>query len=517
MALWWNSTQAFMGFEAPPVVIAETGDRRFQDSDWDNLPLFEYIKQTYLIASNAIRASVVDLNNVDVQTARKIAFFTQQFVDAMSPSNFVLTNPVVIRETIETGGKNLLHGLKHFLDDIDPKDGKLRTKMTDFNAFELGQNIAATPGKVVFQNELMQLIQYAPATTKVYRRPLLIVPPWINKYYVVDLSEKNSFIRWAIGEGHTTFVISWVNPDENLADKDFEDYVFEGPLAALDAIEEACDEAQVNMVGYCLGGTLLGATAAYMSARGDNRIQSATFFTSLLDFSEPGDLGAFIDEQQVQNIENIMNKSGYLGGAEIAMTFNLLRANDLVWSFVIHNYLLGRDPAPFDLLYWNNDSTRLPARMHIFYLRKMYLENALCEPGGINIGDVPIDLGKIEVPAFFVSALDDHIAPWQTTYLGAQALSGPVTFVLSESGHIAGVINPPGERAYDHFVGPDIDILDADDWFAVSESQTGSWWSRWAAWSRELAGEKVQKRRPGDGKLSVIENAPGAYAKKQYQ
>ena len=308
-------------------------------------------------------------------------------------------------------------------------------------------------------------------------------------------------------------MISWVNPDEKLAHKDFEDYVFEGPLAALDAVEQACGEAQVNIIGYCLGGTLLGAVLAYMSARGDDRVQSATFFTSLLDFSEPGDLGVFLDEAQVQSLEQTMNERGYLDGAEMASTFNLLRANDFIWSFVGNNYLLGKDPVPFDLLYWNNDSTRMPAKMHSSYLRKMYLENAFREPGGITVGDVPIDLAKVEVPAYFVSAADDHIAPWKMTYLGAQTLSGPVTFVLSKSGHIAGIINPPGPRAYAHFTGPDIDRLGPDEWFAASEPQSGSWWSRWATWVSEFAGEKVPARRPGDGELAVIEDAPGGFAK----
>ena len=513
MALWHDSAQAFMGLEATPLVVADGGDRRFKDADWDDRPLFAYIKQTYLIAASAIHASVADVETLDKQTERKVNFFTKQFVDAISPTNFVLTNPEVLRATIQTGGKNLLDGLTQFLADIDPKDGTVHTKMVDHEAFELGQNTATSPGKVVFQNDLIQLIQYAPTTETVYRRPLLIVPPWINKYYVLDLREKNSFMKWAVGEGHTVFAVSWVNPDEHLAHKDFEDYVLEGPMAALDAIEQATGEAQVNIIGYCLGGTLLGAALAYMSANGDTRAQSATFFTALLDFSDPGDLGVFIDEAQVQSLEQTMNKRGYLDGAEMASTFNLLRANDLIWSFVIHNYLLGKEPVPFDLLYWNSDSTRMPAKMHSTYLRKMYLENAFREPGGVMVGGVPIDLAKIDTPAYFVSAAEDHIAPWKTTYLGAQALSGPVTFVLSKSGHIAGIINPPGPRAYGHHIGPTVSELSPDDWFAQSELQAGSWWSRWATWIGECAGEKVSQRMPGDGKLGVIEDAPGAFAK----
>lgn len=513
MLLWQHSAQAFMGLETEPVVTADNGDRRFKDADWDNHPFFNYIKQIYLVAAGAIYSSIADLDDVDPATARKITFFTKQFVDAMSPSNFALTNPEVIRATLEIGGKNLLDGLEQFLRDIDPKDGTLHTKMVDTEAFELGINIATSPGKVVYQNDLIQLIQYTPTTSDVNRRPLLIMPPWINKYYVLDLREKNSFIKWIVGEGHTVFVISWVNPDENLAHKDFEHYVTEGPLAALDAIEQATGETEVNIIGYCLGGTLLGAVLAYLRARDDERVKSATFFASLLDFSEPGDLGVFIDEAQVQSLEQTMNERGYLDGAEMATTFNMLRANDLIWSFVVHNYLLGKQPAPFDLLYWNNDSTRLPAKMHSTYLRKMYMENAFREPGGLTVDNVPLDLSKIDTPAYFVSAAEDHIAPWKTTYLGAQILSGPVTFVLSKSGHIAGIINPPGERAYGHYTGPALDGLSAEDWFAMTEPQTDSWWSRWATWLDEFAGSKVPARIPGDRQLDVLEDAPGSFAK----
>ncbi len=513
MLLWQRSAQAFMGLETEPVVTADNGDRRFKDADWDNHPFFDYIKQTYLVAAGAISASVADLDNVDPAQARKIAFFTKQFVDAISPSNFVLTNPEVVRATIESGGKNLLDGLEQFLRDIDPKDGTLHTKMVDSEAFELGKNIAVSRGKVVYQNDLIQLIQYAPTTSNVYRRPLLIMPPWINKYYVLDLREKNSFIKWIVGEGHTVFVISWVNPDEHLAHKDFEDYVNEGPLAALDAIEQATGETDVNIIGYCLGGTLLGAVLAYLRARDDDRVKSATFFTSLLDFSDPGDLGVFIDEAQVQSLEQTMNERGYLDGAEMATTFNMLRANDLIWSFVVHNYLLGKQPVPFDLLYWNNDSTRMPAKMHSTYLRKMYMENAFREPGGLTVNNVPLDLAKIDTPAYFVSAAEDHIAPWKTTYLGAQVLSGPVTFVLSKSGHIAGIINPPGPRAYGHYTGPAPDGLSPEDWFAASEPNTDSWWLRWASWLGEFADESVPARVPGDRQLDVIESAPGSFAK----
>ncbi len=513
MEIWQQTAQGLMGLETKPVVAPEKGDRRFKDADWDDNPFFDYIKQTYLVAASAILSSVEGLDDIDPQAANKIVFFTKQFVDAVAPSNFIMTNPEVVRATIGSGGKNLLDGLQNFLDDIDQKDGGLRTKMVDEEAFELGTNVAVTPGKVVFQTDLMQLIQYEPTTDEVYRRPLLIVPPWINKYYVLDLQESNSFIKWTVGQGHTVFVVSWINPDERLAHKDFEDYVFEGPLAALDAIEEATGETEVNLVGYCLGGTLLGAVLAYLRASGDERVKSATFFTSLLDFSEPGDLGVFIDEAQVGNLENTMNERGYLDGAEMATTFNMLRANDLIWSFVIHNYLLGREPMPFDLLYWNGDSTRMPATMHSTYLRKMYMENAFREPGGVTVGRVPIDLQKVDTPAFFVSAAEDHIAPWKTTYLGAQIFSGPVSFLLAKSGHIAGIINPPGPRQYGHFTGPSVDGLMPEDWFAESEPHDESWWPRWAEWVSGYGDDTVAARTPGDRELEVIEDAPGSFAK----
>ncbi|MFT4563726.1 MAG: polyhydroxyalkanoate synthase [Gammaproteobacteria bacterium] len=513
LSMWQRSVAAFTGADGGALSTQSNGDRRFKDAEWDRNPFFDFIKQSYLVTATAILSSVEDIEDVDEKNAQKIAFFTKQFVDAIAPSNFAMTNPEVIRATVESSGKNLLDGLQSFLSDVDPKDGSVRIKMVDTNAFELGKNVAVTPGKVVFQNELMQLIQYEPSTAKVFRRPLLIVPPWINKYYILDLQEKNSFIKWAVAQGHTVFVISWVNPDEKLADKDFPDYVFDGPLAALDAIEKATGETEINAIGYCLGGTLLGATLAYLRATDDDRVQSATLFTSLLDFSEPGDLGVFIDEEQIQSIEKTMDERGYLDGAEMASTFNMLRSSDLIWSFVINNYLLGKEPVPFDLLYWNSDATRMPAKMHGTYLRKMYLENSFREPGGIVIGDVPIDLSCIETPAYFVSSAEDHIAPWKTTFLGAQLFSGPVTFVLSKSGHIAGIINPPGTRQYGHFTGPDVTGISAEEWFSASETHDESWWTEWSKWIAEYAGELISARIPGDRELTVLEPAPGSFAK----
>ena len=415
------------------------------------------------------------------KTAQKVDFYSRQFVDAMSPSNFLLTNPEVLRKTAETGGENLLKGLNNLLSDLEQGKGRLRIKMTDMEAFKLGENIGVSPGKVVFQNDLMQLIQYTPSTEKVLKRPLLIAPPWINKFYILDLRPRNSFVRWAVSQGHTVFVISWVNPDEKLAEKGFEDYMKEGYLAALDAIEQATGEREVNAIGYCLGGTLLASTLAYMATKKDNRIRSATFFVTMMDFAEAGELGVFIDEEQLKALEEKMNKRGYLEGSEMATTFNMLRANDLIWSFVVNNYLLGNDPFPFDLLYWNADSTRMPARMHSFYLRKMYQENLLAEPGGISLAGVPIDLRKIKTPAYFLSTREDHIAPWKSTYRGTQLLGGPKRFVLAASGHIAGVVNPPDGGKYSHWINTDLPA-DPEEWFKGATEIAGSWWPDWHRW-----------------------------------
>jgi polyhydroxyalkanoate synthase len=412
---------------------------------------------------------------------------------------------------MKSGGTNLVKGLKNLLEDLDEGDGQLRIKMTDEKAFRIGQNVATTPGKVVFQNDLMQLIQFNPSTEQVFRQPLLIIPPWINKYYILDLREKNSFIKWAAAQGHTVFVVSWVNPDARLANKNFEDYMLEGPLAALDAIEQATGERSVNAIGYCLGGTLLGATLAYMAAKNDTRVNSATFFVALLDFSIPGELGVFIDEQQVENLERRMNERGFLEGSEMAGTFSMLRSNDLVWSFVINNYLMGKEPFPFDLLYWNSDSTRMPARMHSFYLRNMYLKNALKDPGGVTLAGVPIDLGKVKTPAYFISTAEDHIAPWKSTYLGARHLGGPVRFVLGGSGHIAGIVNPPAAKKYSYCTNERLAPV-PDDWQVAATRHEGSWWNDWQAWMEARNGtERVPARVPGDGKLKVIEDAPGSY------
>ena len=510
MTLWQNTTRRVLGMEAPEVIDAPSTDRRFKDDAWKDNEVFDFIKQTYLLSARFVQDTVSKVDGLDPKTAQKVDFYTRQFIDAMSPSNFVLTNPEVLRKTVETGGENLLKGLSNLLGDLERGKGQLRIKMTDTEAFSVGGNIGVSPGKVVYQNDLMQLIQYTPSTDKVLKRPLVIAPPWINKFYILDLRPRNSFVRWAVSQGHTVFVISWVNPDEKLAEKNFEDYMHEGFLAALDAIEAATGEKEVNAIGYCLGGTLLASTLAYMAAKGDDRIKTATFFVTMMDFAEAGELGVFIDEEQLRTLEEKMNRRGYLEGSEMATTFNMLRANDLIWSFVVNNYLLGNDPFPFDLLYWNSDSTRMPAAMHSFYLRNMYQQNKLREPGGITLDGTAIDLSKIKTPAYFLSTREDHIAPWKTTYEGTHLLRGQNRFVLAASGHIAGVVNPPEAGKYSHWINNEI-ASTPDGWLEGATEIAGSWWPDWQRWVTAQGGASgkamVPARKPADG----IEAAPGSY------
>lgn len=508
-ALLSSTVRRLLGQAVDPIVDAGK-DSRFKDDDWRDLALFDFIKQSYLLAARAMQDLVAQDLGLSEESRKKVLFFTRQYVEALSPSNFLFTNPVVLRETVRTGGLNLLRGYNNLLKDLEAGEGALRVRMTDTSAFKVGVNVATAPGKVIAQNSLSQLIQFEPTTERQYKRPLLIIPPWINKYYILDLREKNSFIRWATGQGHTVFVVSWVNPDAALAQKGFEDYMTEGPLAALDVIEQVTGERSLNVVGYCLGGTLLGSTLGYLTAQGDTRVASATFLASLLDFSIPGELGVFIDEKQVANLERRMNQRGYLEGSEMANTFNLMRSSDLIWSFVVNNYLMGRDPPPFDLLYWNSDSTRMPATMHSFYLRNMYLKNLLRVPNGITLKGTPIDLSRVKVPAYFVSTAEDHIAPWKSTYLGAQALGGPVRFVLGGSGHIAGIVNPPSANKYG-FMSNEARPADPDDWMSSATRHEGSWWSDWQAWVSGLSPEQVSARKPGSGPRPALEDAPGSY------
>jgi polyhydroxyalkanoate synthase len=517
LTLWSNTARRMLGEPHVDAVIEEAkGDKRFKHEAWRENEVFDFIRQSYLLSARYFTSAVQSANGLDAKTAQKVDFYTRQFVDAMSPANFVMTNPEVLRRTAETGGTNLLKGLSNLLSDLERGKGKLRIRMTDDSKFKVGENIAVTPGKVIFQTPLMQLIQYNPTTAKVLKRPLVIFPPWINKFYILDLRPKNSFIRWAVDQGHTVFVASWVNPDEHLSEKGFEDYMKEGVLAALDAIEAATGERQVNAIGYCLGGTLLATTLAYMAAKRDNRIRSATYFVTMTDFEEAGELGVFIDEEQLKALEERMGKRGFLDGREMATTFNMLRANDLIWSFVVNNYLLGQDPFPFDLLYWNDDSTRMPAKMHSFYLRRMYQENDLVklptDPSAIELMGTKIDLRKIKVPSYMISTREDHIAPWKSTYRGTQIFSGPVRFVLAASGHIAGVVNPPGSGKYSHWVNEELPP-GPDEWFAGATELAGSWWPDWHRWVCAIDRAEVPARQPGDGKLTPVEDAPGSYVR----
>ncbi|CAA6604005.1 Poly-beta-hydroxybutyrate polymerase [Rhodospirillaceae bacterium LM-1] len=510
MRLWQNTARRMLGEESEPIAVPEAADRRFKDEAWQSNEVFDYIKQSYLLTARWVQSVVGSVEGLDEKTARKVDFYTRQFVDAMAPTNFAMTNPEVLRLTAETGGENLLKGLDNLLSDLERGKGTLSIRMTDLDAFKIGQNIAATPGKVVYQNDLIQLIQYEPTTKDVLARPLMIIPPWINKYYILDLKPKNSFVKWAVDQGHTVFMLSWVNPDESLAAKGFSDYMKEGPLAALDAILKITGEKEINAIGYCLGGTLLATTLAYMAAKKDKRIATATFFTTMVDFEESGELEVFIDEEQIASLEERMNKRGFLEGHEMATTFNMLRANDLIWTFVINNYLMGKEPFPFDLLYWNSDSTRMPAAMHSFYLRNMYQKNKLIEPGGIVIDKVPIDLKKVDLPIYILATREDHIAPWKSAFAGTKAYSGPVRFVLAASGHIAGVVNPPAANKYNHWTNAK-KAETPDAWLKGATSHEGSWWTDWHAWLSKLSPKKVKARKPGGGKVKPLEDAPGSY------
>jgi len=510
MQLWHRTAMRLMGQNADPVAEPDAGDRRFKDAQWDENQIFDFVKQSYLLTARWIQRTVGEVEGLDDKIAKKVDFFTHQFVDAMAPTNFVLTNPEVLKATIESGGENLVSGLKNVLEDLERGKGRLNIKMTDMEAFKVGENIATTPGKVVYQNKLMQLIQYTPTTEKVFKRPLLIAPPWINKFYILDLRQDNSFIKWAVAKGYTVFVISWVNPDSELAEAGFEDYMKFGILDGLDAIEQATGERDVTAIGYCIGGTLMSATLAYMAEKGDDRIKAATFFASQIDFSEPGELSVFIDEDQLQQIDKMMEETGVLESSRMAETFNMLRSNDLIWSFVVNNYLLGKEPFPFDLLYWNSDSTNLPRAVHSFYLHEMYEHNKLSEPGGVTLNGVPIDLRKVDIPIYLQASKEDHISPSKSVFKATQIYTGPVRFMVAGSGHIAGVINPPEAGKYQHWTNED-GAETFDDWFEGATETPGSWWPDWHKWLSKKSGPKVAARVPGDGKLKPIEDAPGSY------
>ncbi len=510
MGLWQTTARRMMGEEVEAQIKPEPHDRRFKDSEWSDNAVFDHIKQTYLLGSHWLRDLMSDVDGLDDKTAHKLDFFTRLFVDALSPTNFALTNPEVLRCTAETGGDNLVKGLENFLDDLDRGKGRLAVRMVDEDSFTVGKDLATTPGKVVFRSELFELIQYAPTTEKVHRKPFLIVPPWINKFYILDLKPQNSFVRWVVEQGHTVFVVSWVNPDSGHADVSFEDYMTNGLMKAVDAVLSATGEKRLNVLGYCIGGTLLACTLAHMAAIKDNRVASATFLTTLVDFEDVGDIGVFIDEEQIVEIENSMEERGYLEGSDMASTFTALRVNDLLWSFVINNYLKGRDPVPFDILYWNSDSTRLPAAMHSYYLRNLYLENKLVEPGGIELGGTPIELQRIRTPAYMLSTADDHIAPWKSTYVATRHFRGPTVFTLAKSGHVAGVVNPPVKNKYGYWTNTE-NPHSADEWFTNAKVHDGSWWAHWNEWLVSHAGAMVNAREPGSGNLPAICDAPGTY------
>jgi polyhydroxyalkanoate synthase len=512
MKLWQNTTKRFLGQPYETIIQPQPNDKRFKDGAWSQNTLFDFIKQSYLLTSQWMQKEVQTVEGIDATGLRKVEFYTRQFIDALSPTNFLFTNPEVLRLTAETGGDNLVKGLQNLLQDLERGQGQLKISMTDTKAFELGKNIATTAGKVVFQNDMMQLIQYEPLTDAVHTTPLLIIPPWINKYYILDMREKNSLVRYCLEQGHTVFMISWVNPDSSLAAKDFASYMLEGPFAALQEIKRRTGAAATNVVGYCIGGTLLSCLLAYLQERPEQAariplIASATYLVTMTDFSEPGELGLFVDEDHLQALEKQMDEQGYLDGATMGQTFSMLRANDLIWSFVVNNYLLGREPFPFDLLFWNSDTTRMPAAMHKFYLRKMYQENRLIESNGIMLDNTPIDIRKIKTPSFMLSTREDHIAPWKSTYAATQLYSGAVKFVLSGSGHVAGVVNPPTPEKYGYWTNESLPAS-PDEWLKDAKQTAGSWWPAWMEWLKPYQGREIAAQEPAE---PILENAPGSY------
>ncbi len=510
--LWAAAAKRLAGQESNPVVAPASADKRFADPEWSSNQFYDFLKQGYLLTTQWANNLVSDASGLDAHTKQKAEFYVRQIANAMSPSNFVLTNPELLRETFTSNADNLARGMQMLAEDIEAGGGHLRIRQSDSSMFEVGRNLATTPGKVIFQNDLMQLIQYAPSTPTALKRPLLIVPPWINKFYVLDLTPEKSFIKWCVDNGITVFCISWVNPDTHLAQKTFEDYIREGPVAALDVIEKITGEDRVHTIGYCVGGTLLSITLAAMAAWRDQRIMSATLFAAQVDFTHAGDLKVFVDEQQVEALEQRMAARGYLEGRTMATVFNLMRSNDLIWPYVINNYLKGKAPFPFDLLYWNSDATRMPAANHAFYVRSCYLENKLAK-GRMTISNTPIDLKSVKVPIYNLATREDHIAPPKSVLLGSKYFGGPVRFVLAGSGHIAGVVNPPNRNKYQYWTGPRPRSANLDTWLAKATEHPGSWWPDWLAWLKDQDATEVPAREPGGGVLTPIEDAPGSYVK----
>jgi poly[(R)-3-hydroxyalkanoate] polymerase subunit PhaC len=504
------TAQRMMGSEALPIAEPEPGDNRFNDPEWSRNPYFDFWKQAYLIATRWLEEVLAKTDGLDERTRQRAEFFLKQLASALSPSNFPMTNPVVMRETLSSSGKNLVQGMANLVHDLDRSGDLLNISQTDVEAFEVGRNVATAPGKVVFQNDLLQLIQYTPSTESVHETPLLIVPPWINKFYILDLGPQKSFIRYMVGKGFTVFIVSWVNPDERFKDKTFEDYMTEGLLAATEAVKRETGQAKINVIGYCVGGTLLGTTLAYLAARGEEPFASATFFAAQVDFTKAGDLMLFIDDTQLKALEEMMAERGYLDGARMATVFNLLRPKDLIWPYIVNNYMLGRKPFPFDLLFWNQDSTRMTPANHNFYLREFYHENKLAR-GQMTIGGVKLDLSKVKLPIYELCAKEDHIAPAKSVFIGSRLFGGPVTYVLSGSGHIAGVINPPEKPKYQYWTN-DMKTATLEAWMESAEEHPGSWWPHYADWLAKSSGGRVPARTPG-ARLGVIEDAPGSYVK----
>lgn len=511
MQLATTTAQKMMGAEAPAVARPEPGDNRFKDPEWDKNPYFDFWKQSYLIATRWLEEVLKRTDNLDDRTRARAEFYLKQLSSALSPSNFPATNPEVMRETFASNGRNLLQGVANLAHDLEQSGELLKISQTDTSAFEVGRNIATAPGKVVFQNDLLQLIQYAPSTDQVHERPLLIIPPWINKFYILDLGPQKSFIRFAVSKGFTVFVVSWVNPDERLGHKSFENYMHEGILAAADAVKRETGADKINTIGYCVGGTLLGTTLAYLAARGEEPFSSATFFAAQMDFSKAGDLLLFIDDAQLKQLEEMMAERGYLDGGRMATVFNMLRPKDLIWPYIVNNYMLGKKPFPFDLLYWNQDSTRMSPTNHTYYLREFYQQNKLAR-GQLSIGGVKLDLGKVKIPIYDLCAREDHIAPAKSVFLGAKLFGGPVTLVVGGSGHIAGVINPPGEKAKYQYWTNEKSASTYEAWMKGAKEHKGSWWPHWAEWLADRSGPMVKARTPG-AKLGTIEDAPGSYVK----
>ncbi len=507
MTLW----QSFLAPDSVASPVAAVKDKRFAGDAWKETPAFDFLRQSYLLAANYVMEGSQDLDGLDAKEQAKARFLVKQFVDAMSPSNFALTNPEVLQKTVESGGSNLLKGLEHLLEDL--KAGRM--KMTDENAFEVGRNVAITPGKVVFENRLFQLIQYAPTTDKVYATPLLIFPPWINKFYILDLTAEKSFIRWAVEQGLTVFVTSWKNADATLADVTLDNYVGEGQLTALDVVLDICGTKSAHTIGYCVAGTTLASTLAVLQARGEaEKVASATFFTAQVDMSECGELAVFVDDAGLETIAKITEGKPTLDGRNMALSFNLLRSNDLIWNYVVNNYMMGKDYFPFDLLYWNSDATNVPALWHRSYLHDIYRDNLLAQPGGITVLGVPIDLRTVATPSYIQGGKEDHIAPAQSAYKLTSFFTGDKRFVLAGSGHIAGVVNPPSMHKYQYWTSEALPER-FDDFVKVAKETKGSWWPDWIEWLGPRSGKKVAPRVPGSGKYKAIEDAPGRYVKER--